>query len=280
MKVSPPIWLSALAALAFTLAVSLAPRAAVWSAHGKSDNFFSLMLGDARRLFANQFFAMADVYFHSGYYPSIFDQNAEKEKEMIAETRGHKESEDEEKNEDFFGKPRDWIDAFGRNFKITHHTHLENGSEREILPWLWLSANLDPQNPTVFSVGAYYLREHLHRPTEAEKFLREGIRNNPDNCELLFELGRVYHEADHDAARARNVWLLAAEKYAKLAEPQQKEEKVVYEETIVHLATLEDEAGNYPQAIEWLRAAQKISPAPGELQKQIDAIQKKIQAKP
>ena len=30
-------------------------------------------MGDSRRLFANQFFVEADVYFHSGYYPTIFD---------------------------------------------------------------------------------------------------------------------------------------------------------------------------------------------------------------
>ena len=31
-------------------------------------------MGDSRQLFANHFFTKADVYFHSGYYPSVFDQ--------------------------------------------------------------------------------------------------------------------------------------------------------------------------------------------------------------
>jgi len=40
----------------------------------------------------------------------------------------------------------------------------------------------------------------LNRPDQAEAFLREGLRNNPANCEILFELGRIYHESNHDRA--------------------------------------------------------------------------------
>ena len=280
MKASPPFLLAALAALAFTLATGLATRAEHWSSQKKSDNLFGMMFGDARKLFANHFFTMADVYFHSGYYPSIFDQNAAKQKEMIEQTRGKKESEEDEKNEDFLGQPHDWIDAFGRHFKITKHTHLENGNEREILPWLRLAADLDPQNVTTFTVGAFYLREHLGRTAEAEKFLHEGIRHNPDDCELLFELGRLYHDGLHDADRARNVWELGAKKFRAQSDELKKENRLVFEEIAVNLGHLEEEARNYSRALEWLRAAQAVSPAPTALQGQIDGIQKKIPATP
>ena len=84
---------------------------------------------------ANQFFTMADVYFHSGYYPSIFDKNAEEEKDIICRQKPRKkETEEEEKIQDFLGKPKDWIDAFGRHFRMVTHTRTcENGHEREIL---------------------------------------------------------------------------------------------------------------------------------------------------
>jgi hypothetical protein len=36
----------------------------------------------------------------------------------------------------FLSKATDWIDAFGRNFFPTNHTHLQNAEQREILPWL------------------------------------------------------------------------------------------------------------------------------------------------
>lgn len=278
MKVSPLLSLVALLALAFTLATGLAGSADNWSGRAKSNNLFGMLFGDGRKLFANQFFTMADVYFHSGYYPSIFDKNAEEQKEIIAASHGKKESEEDEKNEDFLGHPKDWIDAFGRNFKITQHTHLENHSEREILPWLRLAADLDPQKLETYTVGAFFLREHLNRPDQAEKFLREGLRNNPDSPEILLELGRVYRESYHDATRARNVWELGVKKFRKLTPEQQKEKKIVGDGLMVNLARLENEAGNYGAAIQWFQTAQQISPNPAALQKQIDDIRKKMNA--
>jgi tetratricopeptide (TPR) repeat protein len=278
-KVSPLLVVLGLVALAFTLATSLMSRAQDWSRRAKSDNVFSLLFGDGRKLLANQFFTMADVYFHSGYYPSIFDQNAAEQKEIIAASHGRKESEEDELKEDFFGRPLDMIDRFGRHFRITQHTHLEHQGEREILPWLRLAADLDPQKLETYTVGAFFLREHLGRPDQAEAFLREGFRNNPDSPEILFELGRVYHESYHDLNRARNVWQLGVNKFFALKPDEQKENKLVFEEIVVHLARLENEAGNFKQAINWFQAAQKVSPVPAALQDQIDAIQKKISAK-
>lgn len=276
MKISPLLSLFALLALAFTLATGLATTADNWSGRARSDNLFAMMFGDARKLFANQFFTMADVYFHSGYYPSIFDKNAEEQKEIIAASRGKKESEEDEKNEDFLGQPKNWIDAFGRNFKITQHTHLEHDNEREILPWLRLAADLDPQKIDTYTVGAFFLQEHLHRTGQAEVFLREGLRNNPDSSEILFALGRLYRDGFHDANRARHVWQLGVKKFALLSPDARKENRLVYEELVVSLARLEDEAGNYRAAIDWFHAAQGVSLTPDALQAQIDAIQKKI----
>jgi tetratricopeptide (TPR) repeat protein len=278
MKVSPLILLAALLATAFTLSISLVSRVGLWSRHDNSDNVMGMMLGDGRKLFANQFFTMADVYFHSGYYPSIFDKNAEEEKDIITASHGKKESEEEEKSEDFLGKPKDWIDAFGRNFRVVHHTHLANGNEREMLPWLRLAADLDPQKVEIYTVGAYFLRDHLNRPAQAEAFLREGLRNNPDSCEILFELGRLYYQSSHDFNRARNVWLLGIKKYDARNEAEQKDSRLVYEEIVVNLAHMENDAGNYDQAIHWFEVAKKVSPAPDALQKQIDGIRKKITA--
>jgi len=94
----------------------------------------------------------------------------------------------------------------------------------------------------------------------------------------LIELGRLYHESSHDPDRARNVWELGVRKFLAQPPDQQKDNKLVFEELVVNLAHLEDEAGNYGAAIHWLQTAQKVSPNPAGLQKQIDAIQKKLAA--
>jgi hypothetical protein len=293
MKASASMLAALLLVLAITLGTALGPRIDALASSDRSDNFFSLLFGDGRKLLANQFFTMADVYFHSGYYPSVFDKNSEEQKDIVTESHGSKESEEDEKNADFLGKPQDWIDAFGRNFRITQHTHLEHGNEREILPWLRLAADLDPQKIDTYTVGAFFLRIHLHRTDQAEAFLREGIRNNPDSPELFFELGRLYHETTPDVDRVRNVWEQGAKKFLLInahdpvdfgiiynrldnLSKDQKENRLVFEGLAVNLARLEEDAGNDVQAVRWFRAGQKVALSPETLQAQIDPILKKI----
>jgi tetratricopeptide (TPR) repeat protein len=278
MKASPYLVLALVLTVCFTLATGIEPRAGAWSNRSQSDNVFSVLFGDGRRLFANQFFTMADVYFHSGYYPSIFDLREEGPKEIVAESHGHTDSPEDELKEDFLGKPEDWIDRFGRHFRITEHTHLEHGNEREILPWLRLAADMDPQKIETYTVGSFFMCENLNQPREAEAFLREGLRNNPNSFEILFELGRLYNENYHDPDRARNVWQLALRRWLQQDSQAQKENKLDFEEITIHLAHLEEDTGNYEDAIRWFQAAQKVSPAPDALQQQIDEIKKKMAA--
>src|SRR5947208_13930363 len=188
----------------FSLSTILQPRAAAWSGRRDSGNVLKVLLGDGRRLFANHFFVKADVYFHSGYYPSVFDQaQAPKDSHHMTSKEGSQTEEEHEKAMDFLRPPKDWIERFGRHFLVTEHTHLVGGNEREILPWLRLSAELDPQRVDTYTVAAFWLRVRLGKVKEAEQFLREGLQANPNSHEILFELGRLYHENYHDANRAR-----------------------------------------------------------------------------
>src|SRR5262245_28372627 len=276
---TPYLILLLLAGAAFTLAVLVQPLVVRWNQRGQ-DSVLRVLLGDGRRLFANHFFVKADVYFHSGYYPSIFDQGAaHRESGHMA---GHEESHEEEheKEPDFFGPPKDWVERFGRNFQITKHTHLEGGNEREILPWLKLSAELDPQRVDTYTVAAFWLRSRLGKVPEAEQFLREGLRANPESYEILFALGRLYQENYHDAARARNVWQLARRRWLEQEAAGKKSDKIDLEEITVSLARLEEDADNLAPAIEYLEEAKQLSPAPQALQKQIDELKQKLAARP
>src|SRR5438270_7198517 len=163
----------------FSLATILQPRAAAWSARHDSGNVLKVLLGEGRRLFANHFFVKADVYFHSGYYPSIFDQaQGPKDTRHLTSEEGSEIDQEHDKAMNFLGKPLDWAERFGRHFLVTEHTHLSGGNEREILPWLRLSAELDPQRVDTYTVASYWLR-NMGKVTEAEHFLREGLRANP-----------------------------------------------------------------------------------------------------
>src|ERR1700694_5227393 len=60
--------------LCFALAANLGLWFQTWQGNrAESANLFAVALGDSRRLFANHFFFKADAYFHSGFYPTIYD---------------------------------------------------------------------------------------------------------------------------------------------------------------------------------------------------------------
>lgn len=295
-RISPYSLLILLVMACFTLATFFVPRAGWWSAvpreadwnkgQSQSDNVFKLLFGEGRRLFANEFFVMGDVYFHSGFYPSIFDRQ-EPDRDVAAPAHGR--ADDADPNEDFRGKPKDWIDWLDRNFTPNRHTHLSQGGAsgdvkaagvQEILPWLRLAADTNPQMIETYAVGAYWLRTSLNKPQEAEAFLHEGLRNNPDNYELLFDLGRLYNENYHDTVRARNVWQTALRKWQAQSAEAKKDivDRRFGDDICVNLARLEDGAGNYHQAIQYFELARIVSPNPGAIQEQIDAIKKKMAA--
>ncbi len=267
-----------LAVSAFTLGTVLEPRALAWSPRAQSANLLTMLMGDSRRLFANHFFVQADVSFHSGYYPSIFDRPQGSKESIHIKEQGHEDhgDEDHEKEEAFLGPPRDWIEAFGRRFLVTEHTHLAGGNERETLPWLRLAADLDPQQVETYTTGAYMLRAHLHKPKEAEQFLREGLRANPDSYEILFDLGRLYETDYHDKERARNLWQLALAKWEQREKSKQEPDFHALEEIAVNLSRVEEAQGNLQGAAFLLRLAASQSPHQDELLRQAAELEQKL----
>jgi tetratricopeptide (TPR) repeat protein len=268
-----------LGAGSFSIATVLQPRAVQWSRRGNSDSALEVLLGDGRRMFANHFFVKADVSFHSGYYPSVFDQvqAPTDSRHMTEEESGHHDAEEEahERQMSFLGPPRDCFERFGRNFIVTQHSHLEGGNEREILPWLRLSAELDPQRVDTYTVAAFWLRKRLGKAREAEQFLREGLRANPNSFQILFELGRLYHEDFHDETRARNVWELALQRWREQEGNKKEPDLLAREEIAINLARLEETQGDFASAIGHLELAKTSSPASANLQQQIDDLRKK-----
>ncbi len=276
-RTSTVLTLLLLAAACLSLSTILQPRAEAWSGRRDSGNVLKVLLGDGRRLFANHFFVKADVYFHSGYYPSIFDQaQAPKDSRHLTSQEGSKTEEEHEKAMNFLRPTKDWIERFGRHFVVTEHTHLAEGNEREILPWLRLSAELDPQRVETYTVAAYWLRS-MGKIGEAEQFLREGMRANPNSPEILFELGQLYYESEHETARARNVWELALRKWTAQESAKKEPDMFLLEQIAVNLSRLEQKEGNLPRAIELLQLAQKASPVPSALQVQIDDMKRRLE---
>jgi len=268
----------------FSLATWVGPRFDRLSARG-DQGLMANMFGESRKLFADHFFTRSDVYFHSGYYPSIFDQSDGKKENHLAESAGaeeahhpahgepgHVHDEHEEEEENFLGKPKDPMDAFSRHFFVSQHSHLsDKGADapKEILPWIKLAAQLDPNKVESYTVGAFWLRQ-LNRNDEAEQFLREGFRRNPQSYEIMLELGRLYYEK-RDYERARNILELAMTHWREQENPKPDEEqnKFAAEQILNFLALVEDRTGNHERAISWLTIVKKLSPHPEEIDKRI-----------
>lgn len=276
--------------LAFALAAKLGPQVEQrLAANGEDeDNPVGHWLGDTRRLFAQSFFVKADAYFHSGYYPTIFDNNAPFKTPHIGEDSDTMESKNSGDETTIFGHPNNWVEKFELNFFPSYHTHLDQGGAdgngaaevKEIMPWLKISAELDPNRTQTYLVAAYWLRVRMHKFDEAEEFLRDGLHENPGSPALLFELGQLYEQNRNDPTRARNLYLAALNNWHKLNDNKPEPDKFVADHIYSALGELEQKQGNTAKAIEYFKLLKTVSPSPDAIQKQIDELEQKPAAKP
>ncbi|HEY1173746.1 MAG TPA: tetratricopeptide repeat protein [Verrucomicrobiae bacterium] len=281
----PGLILLGLWVMAFSLVTFISPRQLAWAEQSsRGQTLIARLMGGSRELFSNQIFAKGDAYMHSGYYPTIFDTkklHAPKEGESADDHSGHKHDENGrcvtgEGVTDILGKPKDWIDTFSRHFYITTHSHLEQGKEREVLPWLKLAAEMDPNQVDIYTVAAYWLRTTMGKPKEAEEFLREGLRNNPNHPELLLELGKIYLESHKDVDRARNIWELAKMRWYKVEAPKENADTLMLEQIVARLADMEYKAGNYTNALVNYQLLRQLSPVPKVIDEHIKKTQEMI----
>ncbi len=242
----------------------------------------SVLLGDSRRMFANHFFVKADAYFHSGFYPTVFDNREAFRTPHMAEDSGTVAGANQGDEKGFLGRPRDWIDRFSRQFFPSRHTHLDEGGAagdlgdssavREIMPWLKLSTELNPNDIRNYTVAAYWLRERMGRTAEAEAFLRDGLRANPDSYEILYELGRVYAENRNDPVRAINLWQAALRQWQRQEAANSDPDKFLVIEITSHLAMLESKQGDHQQAIQHMEICKHYSPSPEAIEQIINDL--------
>jgi hypothetical protein len=274
----------------FTLATVLDPRfQALRPETGDAGGFMGALMGESRRLFATQSFIEADVYFHSGYYPTMFDtkeaedkldmnvQEADTNRVALVNGRRH---EEEEPGEGFLGPPRDWLERFGRHFMPTEHTHLANAKVSEILPWLRMSADLDPHRIQTYVTASYWLRTTLNQPDEAEQFLREGLRANPDSFEILIELGYVFDRNRGNPRVARNVFDAALQKWKKQDAAGLEPSPKALVEILDGLVRADEEQNDLRQLLADLEALKAVSPNPAGIEKSIEETRAKLAGTP
>ncbi|MBI3877163.1 MAG: tetratricopeptide repeat protein [Verrucomicrobia bacterium] len=275
MPASPAAILSLLATACFALTGSLLPWHQAAGARNNSAGVLQVLLGDTRRAFASHFFVKADTYYHNGFSTPhsagdshMAEQASSDADEKHADHDGHETS-----------GAHNWLERFGRNFYPSRHSHIERaGDEREILPWLRIAAELDPHKPDTYTVTAYWLRQHLGRVDEAEQFLREGLRQNPDSFEILFELGRLLEENRKDTLRARSLWEQALRKWTDREAAHGQPDKQLLALIAGHLAQIEEREGRLVPAVYYYDLLRRVSKNPDAVRKTIDELHHRIAA--
>lgn len=248
----------------------------------------AVLFGDGRRLFANHFLSKADAYFHRGRYPSIFEA-ADRERNHLVESlaeppvgeaeghdSGHDLDEDHLHDEacahaNPLQGPDDWISRLARRFEPEGHVHLKGNEEKEMLPWIKLAVEMDPHNVDAYAVGGYWLRE-MGRTNEAKAFLRDGQRNNPDNSEIYFELGRLDEMEGQDPQRVLRLYELALENWRKANAKVQEPDTLALARIVGRMGHVEEEQGNLESALRYYTFLEKVSPNPDAVRRLIDAV--------
>lgn len=93
-------------------------------------------------------------------------------------------------------------------FGYRHAQH--ERSYNELAPLLEIATALDPHMIPVYQFGANFLAptppNGAGQPARAVDLMQYGIRNNPDNWHLYYDLGFVYYTELHDYKRAGEVF--------------------------------------------------------------------------
>ena len=106
--------------------------------------------------------------------------------------------------------PPDW-DHRGIFGKIDRAIHpyeaegqeMEHGEVKQMLPWYRLVTYANPRFAKAYVIGAFVISRFGDREDEAEEFLREGLRMNPDSIEIKEALARHFFHRKRNPVRAK-----------------------------------------------------------------------------
>ena len=87
-----------------------------------------------------------------------------------------------------------------------HHEFIRTNNNwranKDILPLIKMITDLDPHFTEAYLLGGWMLSTVLKRPDEGIAYLKEGVRNNPDNMGVHEILGTIYARQLNQPAKA------------------------------------------------------------------------------
>ncbi len=218
---------------------------------GNGADVVALLFGEARKVVSRSFFDRAELYFHGG----VEDAAAACAEHghggpggalaaAAVSTSGHGEHDDEEAAAE--GGGWDLWSRLNRRLHPSEHRHMAGAREEaEVVPWIWAAAKADPHNTLAYSIGAYWLSRRLGRVDEGLRFIEDGIRLNPQSCDLEFCRGEVLIMKDRARPEvAREAFRAALRKWTPDQFEDAEDAALFRRDALIYLGTLSRAAGD------------------------------------
>ena len=160
---------------------------------GSCDEAFYLrLLGETKSMFSYLSILQADLYYHGGvghFYSEHKGEMGLGHEEGACQEEHHHAQTDMERysGHNILMKIDDAI-------RVNRHVHLEGDQTKEVVPWLYYSLKMDPNNVMAYTLSSYWLAYRMKRFDEGMSCLQEGLINNPHSWEIKVEIGRLYLE--------------------------------------------------------------------------------------
>lgn len=273
---------------AIVLGLWISSRGPIRAETAGDTDVLKVLFGEARTAISLSLFDRADVYFHGGVTADDCDHNLGRAATGHGDAEGHGAEQGDETDAD----PDHGHDADGHEVDHADHEHAATAmptlaelhwdlwsylnsrvhprehrhlagsrEEQEVLPWLWAAARVDPHNILAYEVGAYWLARRLKRVDEALRFIRDGIRNNPESADLEFCRGEILLAACHDLDGAAAAFLEARRKWQPGTTQEEKEDnQFMLARNLMYLADIYAKQGNPDRAREYYRETLTVIP--------------------
>ncbi|MBU0683417.1 MAG: hypothetical protein ABIH85_01550 [Candidatus Omnitrophota bacterium] len=215
-----------------------------------STPFFIQVLGEGKSVVSTWSFLQADLYYHGGIRHL---------------------SEDGDLHDTHDKKPAisAWnvLSRLKDDLSLTEHIHLKGDQIKELLPWLYYSAEIDPHNVQAITTTAYYVADMFAKPEEAINYLRKGLKNNINSWEIYAEMGKVYFRFMDNPAKAVN-FLVRAEQLMLKSKHDKYEERSI----LTFLAASYVKLGQNENAINTYLRLAELFPKDEAFKKKLDML--------
>jgi len=166
--------------LAFALVMILVPR--LKAANPSGSDILMQVLGGTADLASDAAYKEADVYFHGG----VTGGCPHEDKDHCEDEAAHNHA-----------MPADLplmgvVERLHSATAPTIHRHLQGRDERELLPWFMAAVRLNPHNIEAWRTGTYWFYR-TGDTKQAESFITDAIRANPNDYRVYMERGVLHH---------------------------------------------------------------------------------------